>query len=81
MNFTSATAIGGRCDDVLRGGLLTGRLLLHMFSVGLICVLRNSLFGLHLSLTFRDNIVCLQDRDENIFSYINRHLVDPISHC
>lgn len=63
MNFTSPAAIGGCGDDVLRGGLLIGRLLLQMFSVGLGCVLRNSLFGLQFSLTLRDNVVCLQDRD------------------
>ena len=72
VNFTSAAAIGGCGDDVLRGGLLIGRLLLQMFSVTLGCVLRSRLFGLQLSLTLRDNVVCLQDRDENFFSSNNK---------
>lgn len=72
MNFTSAAAIGGCGDDVLRGGLLIGRLLLQMFSVALGCVLRDCLFGVQLSLTLGDNIVCLQDSNENIFSSNNR---------
>lgn len=62
MNFTGAAAIGGGGDDVLRGGLLIGRLLLQMFAVRLGRALRNSLLGLQLGLTLRDNIVCLQDR-------------------
>lgn len=79
MNFTCATAIGGCCDDVLRGGLLIVRLLLQMFSVGLGCVLRNRLFGLQLSLTLGDDVVCLHDGDENVFSSTNRHSVHPIN--
>lgn len=67
MNFTRAAAIGGRGDDVLRGGLLTGRLLLQMFGVGLVCVLGNRLFGVQLSLTIGDNVVCLQDRYGSTF--------------
>lgn len=51
VNFTRATAIGGCGDDVLRGGLLIGRLLLQMLSVCLGGGLRSSLFGLQLSLT------------------------------
>lgn len=80
MNFTSAAAIGGCGDDVLGGGLLIGRLLLQMFSVRLSCVLRNRLFGLQLSLTLRDNVVCLQDKDENIFSSTIKGSVLSISH-
>lgn len=67
MNFARAAAVGGCGDDVLRGGLLIGRLLLQMFGVGLVCVLGNRLFGVQLSLTLGDNVVCLQDRDENVF--------------
>lgn len=78
VNFTRATAIGGRCcDDVLRGGLLIVRLLLQMFRVGLGRVLRNSLFGLQLSLTLRDNVVCLQHRDGNVFTSTNTHPFVP----
>ncbi len=80
VNFTSAAAIGGCGDDVLGGGLLIGRLLLQMFSVRLSCVLRNRLFGLQLSLTLRDNVVCLQDKDENIFSSTIKGSVLSISH-
>ena len=68
MNFTGAAAVGGRGDDVLRGGLLIGRLLLQMFAVSLGCALRDGLFGVQLSLTLGDNVVCLQDRGENVFS-------------
>lgn len=72
MNFTSAAAIGGCGDDVLRGGLLIGRLLLQMFGVGLGRVLGNRLFGLQLSLTLGDDVVCLhRDGDENVFSLTN----------
>lgn len=67
MNFTRAAAVGGRGDDVLRGGLLIGRLLLQMFGVGLVCVLGNRLFGVQLSLTLGDNVVCLQDRYGSTF--------------
>lgn len=64
VDFTSAAAVGCRGDDVLCCGLLMGRLLLQMFSVGLGCVLRNVLLCLQLSLTLRDDVVCLQDRGD-----------------
>lgn len=62
MNFARATAVGGRRDDVLSGGWLTGRLLLQMFSVGLRRVLSNVLLRLQFGLTLRDHIVCLQSK-------------------
>lgn len=62
MNFTCATAVGGRCDDVLSGGWLTGRLFLQMFSVGLRRVLSNVLLRLQFGLTLRDHVVCLQSK-------------------
>lgn len=62
MNFTRAVAVGGRCDDVLSGGGLTGRLLLQMFSVGLRRVLSNVLLGLQFGLTLRDHVVRLQSQ-------------------
>lgn len=78
VNFTGATAVGGRCcDDVLRGGLLIVRLLLQMFHVGLGRVLRDSLFGLQLGLTLRDNVVCLQHRDGNVVTTTDTHPFIP----
>lgn len=62
MNFTRAAAIGGRCDDVLSGGRLTGRLFLQVFSVGLRRVLSNVLLRLQFCLTLRDHVVCLQSK-------------------
>lgn len=48
VNFAAATPVGGCGDDVLRGGLLTGwlllLLLLQVFGVGLGCTLRSGLF-------------------------------------
>lgn len=67
VNLIGAAAIGGCGDDVLSGGLLTGWLLLHMFTVSLARALRNRLFSLQLSLTISDNKVSLQDRDEGVF--------------
>lgn len=72
MNFTSTAAVGGCGDDVLRGALLIARLLLQMFGVALGCVRRSRLFGVQLGLTLRDNIMCLQDGDENVFSFNNK---------
>lgn len=63
VNLTSAAAIGRCSNNVLCGSLLIGRLLLQVFSVGLGCALRSSLFCLQLSLTLRDHIVCLQDKE------------------
>lgn len=65
MNFTRAAAVGGRCDNVLSGGGLTGRLLLQMFSVGLRRVLGNILLGLQFSLTLRDHVVRLPSKGIN----------------
>lgn len=59
MNFTRAAAVGGRCDNVLSGGCLTGRLFLQMFSMGLRRVLGNILLGLQFGLTLRDHVVRL----------------------
>lgn len=81
VNFTSAAAVGGCGDDVLCGGLLIGRLLLQMFGVGLGCALRNGLFGVQLSLTLGDNVVCLQDREENVFRSTNRGSAHTVRPC
>ena len=66
VDLTGAAPIGRGGDDVLRGGLLTGGLLLQMFGVGLGRGLRDALFRLQLGLTLGDDVVRLQDRDENI---------------
>lgn len=60
MNFARATAVGGRGDDVLCGGLLTRWLLLQMFGLGRGCALGSGLFGLQLTLTLGDNVVRLE---------------------
>lgn len=62
MNFTRAAAVGGRGDNVLSGGWLTGRLFLQMFSVGLRRVLGNILLRLQFGLTLGDHVVCLPSK-------------------
>ena len=69
MNFTGPAAVGRRGDDVLRGALRVGRLLLllQLLAVGLRRALGKGLLGLQLGLTLRDHVVRLQGRDREHF--------------
>lgn len=66
VDFASAAAVGRRGNDVLRGGLLGRRRRVQVVGLGLGLglgrALRSRLLRLQVSLTLRDDKVCLRDK-------------------
>lgn len=63
MDLAGAAAVGGGGDDVLRGGRLTGGLLVQVFRLVLGCALRGRLLRLQLALTLGDDVVGLEAQE------------------
>lgn len=63
MDLAGAAAVGGGGDDVLRGGRLTGGLLVQVFGLVLGCALRGRLLRLQLALTLGDDVVGLEAQE------------------
>lgn len=63
VDLAGAAAGGGGGDDVLRGGRLTGGLLVQVFGLVLGCALRVRLLRLQLALTLRDDVVRLEAQE------------------